>query len=717
MNAQREAGGSVLGKRSHQIAHVEPLDADVVCGLQDAQALPTPDSTPNPKRAKTTTTVLDGDHNKENIPPFIFRPINGSPSSRVTRTLRRTSTMVAGAAMRSPSTPRRYASASDLRTAAVVADTPASSFAQLSLTTPPPTPPTSLLPIHVRARALLRPTCNDTPQFAGRSSERQRIESFVIGFLASRIDPDAPSTLYVSGSPGTGKTALVNAVLASLDLKLQAQGTQVLSINCMALDGVDAVWQRLAETLGSAAKATGRSRRAKASPKQTIENALSASERKCIIVLDELDHIASSSQALTPLFNLASTYSSCLRLIGIANTHTLTSSSCTTLSVQSMIGVDTLHFSPYTPEQLLDILQTRLAPLSQGEDSSCAERAKKFLPLPTLTLLSKKIAAQTGDVRAVFEVLRGAIDIAVTAATSPDPLSVPTPAVTPSHILSALKAYAPAGKTDPLATAIRSYCEQNGAAGHSASSVEETPGRGLKGLFSSLGCTAIIGNEAWMEEHQACVDGRLADLLHTWKDEGKSVVLLAAQREAADPSAHFVVLAAFAVADPIRPEAKRVIAKLHEQGLGTWMISGDNTMTAKAVARSVGIPETNVIAEVLPHQKAEKVQWLQQVGMKRPQRGLARIFGRNRLNDRCIVAMVGDGINDAPALTAADVGIAIGSGSDVAISSASFILFWASIYNIIALPIAAGVIYPAGHARLPPVWASLAMALSSVSVV
>ncbi|OSD04025.1 P-loop containing nucleoside triphosphate hydrolase protein [Trametes coccinea BRFM310] len=450
MNAQREVGGSVLGKRSHQIAHVETLDADVVCELQDTQALPTPDSTPNPKRAKTTTTVLDGDHNKENIPPFVLRPINGSPSSRVTRSLRRTSTMVAGGGpMRSPSTPRRYASASDLRTAAVVADTPASSFAQLSLTTPPPTPPTSLLPIHVRARALLRPTCNDTPQFAGRSFERQRIESFLIGFLASRVDPDAPSTLYVSGSPGTGKTALVNAVLASLDMKLQAQGTRVLSINCMALDGVDAVWQRLAETLGSPAKATGRTKRAKASPKQTIENALSASERKCVIVLDELDHIASSSQALTPLFNLASTYSSCLRLIGIANTHTLTSSSCTTFSVRSMIGVDTLHFSPYTPEQLLEILQTRLAPLSQGEDSSCVERAKKFLPLPTLTLLSKKIAAQTGDVRAVFEVLRGAIDIAVTAATSPDPLNVPTPSVTPSHILSALKAYAPAGKTTP----------------------------------------------------------------------------------------------------------------------------------------------------------------------------------------------------------------------------------------------------------------------------
>ncbi|CDO76726.1 hypothetical protein BN946_scf184796.g20 [Trametes cinnabarina] len=449
MNAPREVVGSVLGKRSHQIAHVEALDADAVCDLHDTQALPTPDSTPNPKRAKTTTTLLDGDHNKENIPPFILRPINGSPSSRVTRSVRRTSTMVSGASMRSPSTPRRYASASDLRTAAAVADTPASCLAQLSLTTPPPTPPTSLLPIHVRARALLRPTCNDTPQFAGRAFERQRIESFIIGFLASHIDPEGPSTLYVSGSPGTGKTALVNAVLASLDTKFQAEGTRVLIVNCMALDGVDVLWQRLAETLGTTGKPTSRVKRAKTSPKQAIENILMASECKCIVVLDELDHIASSSQALTPLFNLANSYSSCLRLIGIANTHTLTSSSCTTFAIRSMFGVDTLHFSPYTPEQLLDILWTRLAPLSQGEDSGCVERAKKFLPLPTLTLLSKKIAAQTGDVRAVFEVLRGAIDIAITATTSTDPLNVPTPSVTPSHILAALKAYAPAGKTTP----------------------------------------------------------------------------------------------------------------------------------------------------------------------------------------------------------------------------------------------------------------------------
>lgn len=164
-----------------------------------------------------------------------------------------------------------------------------------------------------------------------------------------------------------------------------------------------------------------------------------------IVVLDELDHIASSSQSLISLFTLAQTLSSQLRLIGIANTHTLTSSSSTTLAFQSLTGVATVHFAPYTPQQLLEIVKFRLSPLFVGDDTDSAERATKFLPIPTLTLLTKKIAAQTGDVRAVFEVLRGAIDLAVNSTTSPDPLNVPVPTVTPSDVLAALKAYAPAG--------------------------------------------------------------------------------------------------------------------------------------------------------------------------------------------------------------------------------------------------------------------------------
>ncbi|KAH8113464.1 heavy metal translocatin [Phellopilus nigrolimitatus] len=295
----------------------------------------------------------------------------------------------------------------------------------------------------------------------------------------------------------------------------------------------------------------------------------------------------------------------------------------------------------------------------------------------------------------------------------------------------------------PLAVAVRNYCEaQEGVrlSATSASAVEETAGRGLKGSFVAPKCDAIIGNEQWMVEHGATLSAAQETQLEQWKVEGKSVVSVALT----DVSGKYFIAAIFATSDQLRAEASDVVYALQAQGLGTWMISGDNPTTAKAVAKSVGIPETNVIAGVLPQQKAEKIQWIQRVGVKRELSKWKRLLRIKRLNEqRCIVAMVGDGINDAPALAAADVGIAVGSGSDVAISSASFILIksdlrslltltdlsrkvfnrvkfnflWAVMYNLAALPIAAGVIYPAGHARLDPVWASLAMALSSVSVV
>lgn len=171
------------------------------------------------------------------------------------------------------------------------------------------------------------------------------------------------------------------------------------------------------------------------------------------------------------------------------------------------------------------------------------------------------------------------------------------------------------------------------------------------------------------------------------------------------------------------------------------MLSGDNAVTARAVALRVGIPENNVIAEVLPTQKFEKIKYLQSILKARQGND------KENVSRRATVAMVGDGINDAPALSMADVGIAIGSGSDVAISSADFVLVnsnltsvvtlldlsrkvfrrikfnfaWALVYNLVAIPIAAGCLYAvtvAGkHVTLDPVWASLAMALSSFSVV
>jgi cell division control protein 6 len=165
--------------------------------------------------------------------------------------------------------------------------------------------------------------------------------------------------------------------------------------------------------------------------------------------LDEIDHVASSSQALTSLFTLAHIHASSLRLIGIANTHTLSSSSCaTSASLEALAGVETMHFSPYTPAQLQEIVEQRLAPIKNDS----AEALAKFLPPATVMLLTKKVAAMTGDVRAVFEVLRGAINIAINIAISGESATVnsieavATP-VTPGHILSALKAYNPASNT------------------------------------------------------------------------------------------------------------------------------------------------------------------------------------------------------------------------------------------------------------------------------
>lgn len=199
----------------------------------------------------------------------------------------------------------------------------------------------------------------------------------------------------------------------------------------------------------------------------------------------------------------------------------------------------------------------------------------------------------------------------------------------------------------PLAIAIRKHCEnQQGIKLRATSiSIAETGGRGLKGSFSSPKCSAIIGNEKWIEEHGASFTTAQERLLEQWKSEGKSVIVAALSCEGLDD---FAIVAIFAAADTLRPEAGDVIKALQSQGLGTWMISGDNPTTAMAVAKMAGIPETNVIAGVLPHQKAEKVAWLQQVGAKREPPKWKQLLGIKPLNQRCIVAMVGDGINDAP---------------------------------------------------------------------
>ncbi|KAJ7899034.1 P-loop containing nucleoside triphosphate hydrolase protein [Mycena leptocephala] len=438
---------SVLGKRPHNPDPSTPAHIDTKRQLQ------TPDNTPNPKRPRTSITALDGDGNKENVPPFNTDSIASPPSPR---RLRRTTTSDG-----SPSRVRQVVSRR-ASTSTIVPATPTAEIAQLTLATPPPTPPNSLLPIHARARALLRATCNSpATEMAGRDSERAAISAFFAS-LIDHADAVEHTSLYISGSPGTGKTALVNSVLRTLDINQ----VKVITINCMALNSVDTLWERLIEELGATAdkkrKIAGRPK------KDTVDALLTVLSTKCIIILDELDHIAPTAQSLAALFSLSASRPSTLRVVGIANTHTLTASSSVGF-VPSSSNVRTLHFAPYTPAQLLQILESRLAPLYVCESSddaesatSASQAARKFLSPPALNLLTKKIAALTGDVRSLFEVLRGAIDLAV---ASPSSTPSPTPnraeenplnpaaksAVAPSHILAALKAYTPSSTAAPRA--------------------------------------------------------------------------------------------------------------------------------------------------------------------------------------------------------------------------------------------------------------------------
>ncbi|KAJ7594563.1 P-loop containing nucleoside triphosphate hydrolase protein [Mycena floridula] len=410
MQTPRSTRNSVLGKRAHQ-------------SEQQCEQLLTPDATPNPKRARTSTSELDGDGNKENVAPFNLEALNSdlfSPSPRASRALRRTATEAVV-------TPTR---AVNRRRSSTTAVAPSVEISQLSIATPPPSPPSSLQPLHVRARALLRPTSDSSSSMPGRDAERQVITKFVADFIGAKtVDENSRSTLYISGAPGTGKTALVNSLVDSMGL--DQCNVQVLVINCMALKDVDALWERLMEELdGKKTKATkGKRRRTE----NMIEATLAALENKCVLILDELDHITSTASSLASLFSITASNPAVLRVIGIANTHTLTASSASVV-----LQVQTLHFAPYTPSQLLSILQSRLSPLE--------EETKKFLSQPTLTLLTKKIAALTGDVRSLFEVLRSAIDIALTSSSPAVDESLPK-SVTPANVLAALKAYSPARTT------------------------------------------------------------------------------------------------------------------------------------------------------------------------------------------------------------------------------------------------------------------------------
>jgi Cu2+-exporting ATPase len=259
-----------------------------------------------------------------------------------------------------------------------------------------------------------------------------------------------------------------------------------------------------------------------------------------------------------------------------------------------------------------------------------------------------------------------------------------------------------------IARGIRQAAEDRGLSLPKVSDFEAIKGRGVRA--SRNGHTLHVGGPRLLEMLELDVPEPLMGFREAAQANGQSVVYLVQEKQ---------VAAAFALADVIRPESKKVVDRLHDMGIEVAMLTGDSEAVAKAVAGELGID--HYFAEVLPEHKDQKVQKMQEEGRR--------------------VAMVGDGVNDAPALTRADVGIAIGSGTDVAVESAGIILvksnpmdvvnvvelsrasyrkmlqnlWWAAGYNIVALPLAAGVLAPLGILLSPAVGALL-MSLSTVIV-
>ena len=266
------------------------------------------------------------------------------------------------------------------------------------------------------------------------------------------------------------------------------------------------------------------------------------------------------------------------------------------------------------------------------------------------------------------------------------------------------------GVAHPLATAITAYAQEHGYGGTARpESFENLSGRGLKAVLG--GETVLAGNRRLLEEHGVDVSSLASDA-ERLSAQGQTPMYFAKGG---------TLLGLISVADPVKETSAAAIQKMRGQGIRTVLLTGDNRAAAEHIGSLVGVDE--VIAEVLPEEKAGVVERLQSQGRK--------------------VMMVGDGINDAPALTAATVGCAIGSGSDIAIESADIVLmrsdlqdvpraiqlsrltlrdikqnlFWAFCYNTIGIPIAAGLLFAFGGPLLSPMFAGAAMSLSSVCVV
>lgn len=342
------------------------------------------------------------------------------------------------------------------------------------------------------------------------------------------------------------------------------------------------------------------------------------------------------------------------------------------------------------------------------------------LAVPTAVMVSTGKGAELGVLIKGGEALQRAGDLTLIAMDKTGTVTEGKPTVTDMILAPAgperdesrllrLAASLEGSSEHPLADAVVRYAESRGIQRGSVESFSTATGKGLSGVVEGARVTA--GNATMVAESGADASSLLADA-ERLSAEGKTAVYVTVDGKLAG---------LLAIADPIRSTSREAIASLRRLGLDVVLVTGDNERTARAIAREAGIER--VVAGVLPEGKVAEIKRLQSEGQ--------------------VVAMVGDGINDAPALAQADIGMAIGGGTDIAAEAADVVLmrgdlgsvvqavrlsrrtmrtmkqnlFWAFIYNVVGIPIAAGALYPLLGLLLSPILASLAMAFSSVSVV
>jgi P-type Cu+ transporter len=342
------------------------------------------------------------------------------------------------------------------------------------------------------------------------------------------------------------------------------------------------------------------------------------------------------------------------------------------------------------------------------------------LATPTAVTVAIGRAAQKGLLIKDAEALERASNVGVVIFDKTGTVTKGVPVVSDVHALGdekellSVAASVESHSEHPLAKAVVDYAVDEKVELSDVKDFEAVSGRGVRGEIQ--GNTVILGNENFMNEEKVDTS-ELSEKAAELSNEGKSVMFVSAEGK---------LLGVLALSDTPKEDAKEMISRFGELGIKTVMLTGDNERAAGYIARKVGV--TDIRADVLPGEKAEIVKEIQK-----------EYTAEKNSN----VAMVGDGINDAPALAQADIGIAMGTGTDVAIASGDIVvvkgdlervlesvvfskkvvrvmrqnLIWAFFYNVIAIPLAAGLLYPSFGILLSPIIASMAMAMSSVSVV